>query len=289
MMVAMAGRSGRGRVVADGLALGESPRWHDDRLWLCDWGTHELLTFDADGGDREVVATVDALPFTIDWLPDGRLLVVAGSQARLLAAGPDGSLAPYADLGALSSYPWNEVVADAAGNAYVNGIGFDLMAGGEPAEGFVALVTPDGGARLVADGLMFPNGMALTADGRALLVAESYAGRVTAFPVDRDGSLGDRWTWAAVDGSAPDGGCLDAEGALWFADVPNRCCTRVAEGGAVLDRVDLDRGCFSCALGGPDGRTLYVAAAEWTGTAGAGTTRTGQVVAVEVEVPALAR
>jgi sugar lactone lactonase YvrE len=289
MMAAMAARPGGVRVLAEGLALGESPRWHDGRLWVCDWGTHELLAYDADGGGREVVATVDALPFTIDWLPDGRLLVVAGSQGRLLAGQPDGSLVPYADLGGLSPFPWNEVTTDAAGNAYVNGIGFDLMAGGAPAQGFVALVPPDGEPRLVADDLAFPNGMALTGDRSTLLVAESYAGRVSAFPVRSDGSLGDRRTWAAVDRSAPDGLCLDAEGAAWFADVPNRCCTRVAEGGVVLDRVELDRGCFSCALGGPDGRTLYVVAAEWTGTAGAGAARTGQVVALEVDVPAPAR
>ncbi|MFI6845019.1 SMP-30/gluconolactonase/LRE family protein [Kitasatospora sp. NPDC050467] len=266
-----------------GLALGESPRWHDGRLWVCDWGAQELLTVDGTGS-ATVAARIPSFPFCIDWLPtpDGRLLVVAGSDRQLLRREADGALTPYADLRAVCDRPWNEVAVDGRGYAYVNCIGFDLMGGEDAGPGLIALVTPDGAVREVAGDLAFPNGIAITPDGSTLIVAESYAGRLTAFTVAPDGGLTDRRVWAAVEGSAPDGIALDAEGALWFADVPNRCCVRVREGGEVVQRVRLDRGCFSCALGGPDGRTLYLTAAEWPPPEGA---RTGQVLAVPVDVP----
>ncbi|WP_030276228.1 SMP-30/gluconolactonase/LRE family protein [Streptomyces sp. NRRL B-24484] len=273
------------RVLLDGLVLGESPRWHDDRLWFCDWGAHELITVDAKG-TRESIGRVEAFPFCIDPLPDGRLLVLAGSDRRLLRREPDGTLTPYADLRPLCDRPWNEVAADGRGNAYANCIGFDLMSGEPPAPGLIALVTPDGTARTVAGDLGFPNGMALTPDGATLLVAESYASRITAFDIAPDGGLTGRRTWAEVDGSAPDGISLDAEGALWYADVPDRRCVRVREGGEVLQTVETDRGCFSCALGTPDGTpTLYITAAEWTGTAGATAARTGLLLTTPAPAP----
>ncbi|RZU76586.1 sugar lactone lactonase YvrE [Micromonospora kangleipakensis] len=272
------------RVLVDGLAFGESPRWHDGRLWLADWGAGEVLTVDADGG-TEVVARVDGLPICLDRLPDGRLLVVAGGAGRLLRREPDGVLTPYADLRSLVAHPWNEVVTDARGNAYVNTIGFDFPAG-EFAPGAIALVPPDGPPRLVADGLAFPNGMALTPDGGTLIVAESYAARLTAYDVAADASLTGRRVWAEISGAAPDGICLDAEGAVWYGDVPNRCAVRVAEGGRVRDRIDLDRGCFACALGGPDGRTLFLVVTEWSPRALAGGPRTGQVRTLTAPAPA---
>ncbi|MFJ9951228.1 SMP-30/gluconolactonase/LRE family protein [Kitasatospora sp. NPDC091207] len=271
------------RTVLSGLALGESPRWHDGRLWLCDWGAQELITVGSD--DRAtVVAAVPSFPFCIDWLPapDGRLLIVAGGDRQLLRREADGALTPYADLRPLSDRPWNEVAVDGRGNAYVNGIGYDLMGGEAPAPGLLALVTPDGAVRRVADDLAFPNGMAVTPDGSTLIVAESHAGRLTAFTIGPGGELTDRRVWAEVAGSAPDGISLDAEGAVWFADVPGRCCVRVREGGEVLRRIELDRGCFSCALGGPDGRTLFVTAARWPPPQD---TRTGRLLAVDVDVP----
>lgn len=275
------------RVLADGLAFGESPRWHHGRLWLADWGAGEVLTVDADGR-TEVVARVDGLPICLDWLPDGRLLVVAGGAGRLLRREPDGTLVGYADLRSLVAHPWNEVVTDARGNAYVNTIGFDFP-GGEFAPGAIALVPPDGPPRLVADGLAFPNGMALTPDGGTLIVAESYAARLTAYDVGTDGSLTGRRVWAEVPDSAPDGICLDASGAVWYGDVPNRCAVRVAEGGRVRDRIDLDRGCFACALGGPDGRTLFLVVTEWSPRALAGGPRTGQVLTIGAPAPGAAR
>jgi sugar lactone lactonase YvrE len=158
-------------VLLDGLALGESPRWHADRLWFSDWGARQVIAVDLEG-NSEVVATLPAFPFCIDFLPDGRLLIVLGRDHRLLRREPDGSLVTHADLGALSEKPWNDIVVDGRGNTYVNNIGFDFP-GGEVTTGTLALVTPDGAARQVADGVAFPNGVAVTADNSTLIVAES--------------------------------------------------------------------------------------------------------------------
>src|SRR5258708_15826106 len=130
----------------------------------------------------------------IDFLPDGRLLVVDSAQRRLLRREPDGSMVTHADLAPISEKPWNDIVVDARGNAYVNNIGFDFP-GGEPAPGSVVLVTPEGAVRLVADGLAFPNGMAITADGSTLIVAESYGNRLPAYDIGQDGDLANPPTW----------------------------------------------------------------------------------------------
>lgn len=273
------------RVLYEGLAFGESPRWHGGRLWVCDWGAQELLTIGPDGA-ADVIADVASFPFCIDWLADGRLLIVSAADRAVLSLARGGALARYADLSHLEPYPpGNEIVADKHGRAYVNGAGFDPLRGGAPAPGTVALVERDGRARQVAEDLAFPNGMAITPDGSTLIVAESHAGQLTAFAIDGEGNLHDRRVWAAVEDSAPDGICLDAQGAVWYADVPNCCCVRVREGGAVLERVEVDRGCFACALGGPNGRTLFIVAREWHGmadiSAGNGT---GQILCTEVAV-----
>jgi sugar lactone lactonase YvrE len=254
------------RTLMTGVQLGESPRWHEGRLWFSDWGAEEIVAVDLEGNSEVVLRGAAALPFSIDWLPDGRLLIVSGQDGRLLGAEADGTLATHADLTGLSEHPWNEIVVDGRGNAYVNSIGFDFPAG-EFAPGIVALVTPDGSARRVADGVSFPNGMAVTPDNSTLIVAESYANRLTAFDIDTDGGLTGRRVWADLDGGTPDGICLDADNAVWYADVPNKRCVRVREGGDVLQTIDLDRGCFACTLGGPDNTTLFLMANEWGGPA----------------------
>jgi sugar lactone lactonase YvrE len=241
----------------EGIVLGESPRWHDGQLWFSDWGANQVIALDP-GGGHEVVATVPSIPMCIDFLPDGRLLVVDSAQRRLLRREPDGSLVRHADLSGVSQKPWNDIVADDRGNAYVNTIGFDFP-GGEFAPGLVVLVTPDGNVGQVAEGLAFPNGMAITPDGGTLIVAESYANRLTAYDIGNDGSLGNRRVWADTPGDHPDGICLDADGAVWYADVGNQHCVRVREGGAVLATVGLDRGAFACALSrGQDPRLFVV-------------------------------
>ena len=266
------------QMLITGIAFGESPRWHDGRLWFADWGAQELIAVDLEGRS-EVVVRVPSFPFCVDWLPDGRLLIVSARDRLLLRREPDGSLATHADLSGLSYYPWNEIVVDGRGTAYVNNIGFEFPCG-EFAPGTVALLAPDGSVRQVADGVAFPNGMAVTPDNSTLIVAESYANKLTAFDIVEDGGLSNRRVWADLGDGVPDGLCLDAEGAVWYADVPNKRCVRVREGGEVLQTIDLDRGCFACMLGGPDGKTLFLVAQEWRGMESAADEeeRTGQIL-----------
>jgi sugar lactone lactonase YvrE len=273
-------RSGQRVLVAD-LVFPESPRWQAGRLWISDWGAGEVIAVDP-AGRREVVARAESFPMCIDHLSDGRLLVVSSAERRVLRQEPDGSLVTHADLTSMGEHPWNDIVVDRRGNAYVNNIGF-AFPGGAFAPGFVALVTPDGVARRVADDLAFPNGMAVLPDNATLVVAESYGQKLTAFDIAEDGTLSGRRTWATVD-DHPDGICLDAEGAVWYADVGNKRCVRVREGGVVLQVIDIDRGCFACVLGGVDRRTLFITANEWAGTGDMRGARNGQVVAVEVDV-----
>ena len=273
-------------MLMSGLAFGESPRWHQDRLWFSDWGTHEVVAVDL-AGKSEVIVRVPSFPFCIDWLPDGRLLIVSGVDGLLLRREPDGSLVTHADLTGLAPHKWNEIVVDGRGNAYVNNTGFDFPSGAF-APGIIALVTPDGSARQVADGVAFPNGMVVTPDNATLILAESYGKQLTAFDIAADGGLSNRRVWANLDGGVPDGICLDATNAIWYGDVPNRRCVRVREGGEVLQTIDLDRGCFACTLGGADKRTLFMMAAEWRGPAhmaAMAEARTGQVLTVEAPAP----
>src|SRR4051794_17584512 len=280
--------SDRMETIRTGLVLGESPRWHDGRLWVSDWGAGEILAMDPDGRS-EVVARIDGLPFCFDWLPDGRLLIVSGREGRLLRREPDGALATHADLTELAPPPWNDIVVDGRGNAYVGNTGFDFP-GGAFAPGSIALVAPDGSMRPVADGVAFPNGVAVTPDNATLILAESYGKRLTAWDVAPDGALSGRRVWADLGDGVPDGICIDRDGAVWYADVPNRRCVRVREGGEVLGRVDVDRGCFACMLGGDDGRSLFVVAARWGGAdAMFAGERTGQVLIAPAPAPRTGR
>lgn len=279
------------RLLMTGISFGESPRWHEGRLWFSDWAGQELIALDPDG-HHEVVATIESFPFCIDFLPDGRLLVAHSAERRLLRREPDGSLVTHADLRDLGPFPWNEVVTDHRGNAYVNNIGFDFGGGPPPtdaAPGFAVLVTPDGEVRPVAEALAFPNGMVVTPDGSTLVVAESYGNCLTAFDIGDDGSLANRRVWAALGEDNPDGICLDVEGAIWYADVGHQHCVRVAEGGEVLQTIPIDRGAFACALGGPELRQLFIVATRWDPeNIGVGDP-TGQILVVDVDVPGVPR
>jgi sugar lactone lactonase YvrE len=266
-----------------GLGVGESPRWHDGRLWCSDWVAQAVIAVDL-AGTSEVITRVPSFPFCIDWLPDERLLVVSGGDGRLLRREPDGSLVTHADLRGLSRYPWNEIVVDGRGNCYLNCINFAFPAGAF-APGIIALVTPEGAVQQVADDLAFPNGMAVTPDGSMLIIAESYGSTLTAFDITADGSLRNRRVWADLDGGAPDGICLDAEGAAWYADVPNQRCVRVREGGNVLQTIELDRGCFACMLGGVDRRTLFMLAAVYDPATMFSGARTGQILTAAAPAP----
>ncbi len=271
------------RVLVTGRGLVEAPRWHGGLLYFSDWSAGEVLAADADG-HTEVVATVASLPLCTAWLPDGDMLILDSAAGMLRRRASDGSLSVHAKLGRPG---WNDIVVDGRGNAYINRANFDPRADAEIQPGGVHLVTPDGAVREVADDILFPNGMAVTPDNATLIVADSYRHALVGFDIGADGGLSNRRVWADLGTGTPDGICLDAEGAAWYADVPGACCVRVAEGGEVLRTVALDRGGFACALGGPDGRTLFVTAARWQGMTEAELVApgSGQLLAVPVDVP----
>jgi|SRR5579875_1205157 len=257
--------------------FGESARWHEGRFWFADWGTREIIAVDLDGRSEAIAELPGGFPYCFDWLPDGRMLIVSGREARLLRREPDGSLVTHTDLSGLGSL-WNEIVIDGRGNAFVNGGRPDFGKGQFP-PGIVAVVRPDGTVRQVAGDILFGNGMAVTADNSTLIVAESHGRRLTAFGIGADGSLSGRRVWAGLGDGVPDGIGLDAGGCVWYADVPNQRCVRVREGGEVLAVLEHDRGCYSCVTGGPDGRTLMAVAAKYRGMQEMpGPGRSGQVI-----------
>ena len=273
-------------VVLEGIAFGESPRWHDGRVWFSDWAAGQIVAVSSEGVP-EVVVRVESFPLCFDFLPDGRLLAVDSARQRLLRREADGSLSVHAELGAFSTKPWNDIVVDAVGNAYVNTIGYDFPQG-EPAPGSVVRVAMDGSVEPVADGLAFPNGMAITADGATLIVAESHANRLTAFAIEEDGRLDPARVWAETGDDHPDGICIDAEGAVWYADVGNRHCVRIREGGEILDVVDLDRGAFACILDrDAEQPQLYVVGQQYGPAESSGPT--GQLVRFSAPAPGAGR
>jgi sugar lactone lactonase YvrE len=225
-------------------------------LWFAHWGTGEVVAVDLDGTSEVVAEGPPGLGWSIDWLSDGRLLVTG---EELLRREPDGSMVRHAELKAIADQRWNEIVVDAEDRIFVNGMGF-RFGQEEFRPGIIALVTPDGSAREVADSIAFPNGMVVTPDGSTLIISESFAGKLTAFDVAEDGGLSSRRDWAA--GVGPDGICMDAEGAIWTGS-GGAGCVRIREGGEILDRVELDLMPFACMLGGPDRSTLFIMTADW--------------------------
>ncbi|MFA5495024.1 MAG: SMP-30/gluconolactonase/LRE family protein [Porticoccaceae bacterium] len=239
-----------------GLTCPDGARWRDGHLWLSDFFSGRVLKIAPDGS-AETVAEVPGRPSGLGWLPDGSLQVVSMTDLRLLRF--RGSDAPTAvDLSALATFHTNDMVMDARGRAYIGNCGFDYTAGEAPAPTVLILVTPHGQVRAVADDLMFPNGMVISADGKTLIVAETYGSRLTAFDIEADGGLANRRTWAQFDNVFPDGLCLDAEGAVWVASPTGQEVLRVHQGGEISQRIGIDQQPTCCALGGDDGRTLFI-------------------------------
>jgi sugar lactone lactonase YvrE len=276
------------KVLLSGLGIPEAPRWHEGRLWFCNWIDRQVVAAGLDGR-REVLPSPSEFPmgYCIDWLPDGRLLVTGDKVRR---REPDGTMVVHAEQRA------NEIVVAGRGNAYVNGADFNFPAGEAPRPGYIKLIMPDGQLRQVADDIQFPNGMVITPDNRTLIISESFAGRLTAFDIEADGGLSNRRVFA--DGLGPDGICLDAEGAVWVGTI-DFSIVRVREGGEVLQRVELreNRAPFALMLGGPDRRTLFIMTVEWRPADGHVNNlarlntgpRTGEILALPVSVPGTGR
>ena len=289
--------------LVSGCSYLEAPRWHDGRLWVSDFYTRRVLAVSLDG-TVETVAEVPGQPSGLGWLPDGTPLVVSMLDHRLLRI-ENGRLVEHADLSAFAGGDSNDLLVDEHGRAYVSDFGFDLDAFEPIRPTNLVRVDPDGSVTVVAEDLFFPNGMVLTAGG-TLIVAETVGGRLTAFDVRPDGSLGGRRVWAgfsdppgsddtaaefakyAADPSAvaPDGMTLDAEGAVWVADALHNRVVRVREGGEIVDEVGAgDLGVYACALGGPDGRTLFLCAAPTFLRAKASVDHRARLLTCRVDVP----
>ncbi|MDG2029142.1 MAG: SMP-30/gluconolactonase/LRE family protein [Acidimicrobiales bacterium] len=278
----------RVRQVVEGLDFGEGPRWHDGRLWFSDFFAHRVSSVGIDG-DVRVELEIDDQPSGLGWLPNGELLVVAMKSRQVRRLTADGQLVPHADLSHVATGDCNDMVVDAHGNAYVGNFGFDTEAGEGPRPADLALVRHDGSVEVAATELAFPNGSVITSDGRTLIVGESMGRRYTAFTIGDDATLSARRVWAEVEGAAPDGCALDADGAIWMADAFGSGCVRIAEGGQILDRVVASQPVFACALGGDDRRTLYLITAPAFGEQECRGKGLGTIEAAAVEVPGAGR
>lgn len=286
--------------VADGFTFLEGPRWHDGKLYVSDFYSGRVLNVTADGEVSEFLK-LDDRPSGMGWMPDGSMLLVSMTAKKLLRV-RDGEVTVHADLSELATGFLNDMVVDGQGRAYVGNFGFDMFAEESFRTAAVIVVHPDGAAQVAADGLYFPNGSVITPDGGTLIVNESYGNRVSAFDILPDGLLGERRDWAvfgpqplpsadirefaAVRKVAPDGGCLDASGAIWFADAANSRLMRVAEGADVLEEIQWDGGkLFACMLGGDDGRTLYACGAPDSSAENRAAETAGVLLSARVEVP----
>ena len=246
------------QLLVDGVDFGEGPRWHEGRLWYSDFYQRAIYAV-SPGGEREAVhERLADRPSGLGWTPDGRLLAVSMVERKLLREDDAGSLVEHADLSTSATGNCNDMVVDDRGNAYVGNFGFAYEEGGRFSTADLALVRSDGSVEVAATGLRFPNGSVITPDGRTLIVGESFGAGYEAFTIADDATLGDRRRWADVPGMAPDGCTLDADGAIWFADALGSQVVRVREGGEITGTIATPAPTFACALGGDDGRTLFV-------------------------------
>ena len=284
-------------ILRDGLFFGEGPRWHEGRLWYSDFYDHAVHAIDLDGNDERVVE-VESQPSGLGWLPNGDLLITSMLDRKLMRW--DGSaLTVHADLGNHFTWHANDLLVDQHGRAYIGNFGFDyevfldeqgiegLFADPDSLTTVMCRVDPDGTINVVSDGLIFPNGMVITPDGKTMIVAETLALRLTAFDIGADGSLSNRRVWADLSAhmAAPDGICLDAEGAVWIANALAPRLMRIGEGGVVLDEVETTMNTYACMLGGPEGKHLFAMTAPTSDSRHAPLAPNGAIEVVQVAVP----
>jgi len=270
-------------ILLDGLLFPEAPRWHGDKLWFSDMQGLHVMTVDLDGKSEKIVKVKNS-PSGLGWLPDGRLLVVSMIDRRLLRLDPIG-LVEITDLRKFASFHCNDMVVDKQGRSYIGNFGFDLAAKASVKPAEIVLVTADGEARVVADGMTFPNGSVITPDDQTLIVAETWGNCLTAFDIEPDGSLKNRRTWAKLKDVYPDGICLDAEGAIWVAAPYPGEVLRVQEEGNVTHRLQASARPYACMLGGANRCTLFVCTAESHNPDTIRMKPGGKIETVEVEVP----
>jgi sugar lactone lactonase YvrE len=275
-------------LLVDGVDFGEGPRWHEGELWYSDFYQRAIYAVSPDGTRRTVHSNLPDRSSGLGWMPDGSLLVVA-METRKVWRVVNGEFTDHADLSAIADWHCNDMVVAADGTAYVGNFGFDLEGGGRPAHAKLARVAPDGTASVAADELRFPNGAVITPDGSTLIVGETMGARYTAFDIAGDGSLSNRRVWAETPNMFPDGCCLDADGAIWFADALGSQLVRVREGGEITDQLATRMPTFACMLGGADERTLYALCSPGSMPEHVAGKAEGAIYATDVKIPRAGR
>jgi sugar lactone lactonase YvrE len=282
------------RVLCEGIYFGECPRWRDGRLWFSDFFAKAVKSV-SPMGDVRVEFEIDDAPSGLGWMPDGSMLIVAMTSRRVLRRSPEGKISLHADLAGIATFHCNDMVVDSTGRAYVGNFGFDLhkelAARGDPAvfadhvTARLARISPEGVVDIAAEDLHFPNGSAITPDGKTLIVAETLAARLTAFDIGPDGALSGQRVWASIAPRLADGIALDSDGAIWVANPIAAECTRFAAGGAVLETIATSQNCFACMLGGDDGRTLFLMTAPTSLPEVAAAAAKGRIETITVDAP----
>ena len=267
--------------LADGLMFPEAPRWHDGELWFTDQHARRVLRMRPDGKLIEVIKTPD-LPGGLGWLPDGTALVVLMTERRVCRI-KQGRLEDYADLSGLASFHCNDMLVDSQGRAWVGNFGYDLHGGESVKNAEIILIPADGPTRIVAQDLIFPNGMAITSDGNTLIVAETFASAITAYDIDTDGELSNPRVWADLDGAYPDGLYLATDKTLWVAAPNINQVLHMREGGEILSRVFTQGRPYACTLGGNTEEHLYITSSETDDPEEAKIQRSGRIERVVTE------
>jgi sugar lactone lactonase YvrE len=284
-------------VVGRGFHFAESPRWRAGTLYCSDLFGRQVFAIQPDGGVR-ALCTVPNMPSGLGFSPDGALLIVSMKDSKVLRF--DGNaLSQAADLSSVTPYQCNDMLVDERGRAYVGNFGW------HPGESkmrptSLSLVLPSGQCQDLGGAVNFPNGICRSADGRTLIVAESFASRLSAFDIRADGTLANQRVWASLSDKTfttvsealesgdplPDGLALDAEGAVWVADSGGHAALRVAAGGKFLEKIEVgDMAVFGLTLGGTDRRTLFLCIAPSVGKANLETERESIIVSYRVRVP----
>jgi sugar lactone lactonase YvrE len=267
------------KVLLSGLEFPEGPRWRNEKLFFSDFIGRKVIAVD-EKGKPEIITELQDSPSGLGFLNDGTMLIVSMTKRHLLRLDSKG-LKIHADLSKFTEYNLNDSVTDIHGRTYIGNWGTkSLKSPAEPTS--IILVTKDGSARIVADNLVFPNGCIVTPDCETFLVAETFANKLTAFDIEDSGNLINRRTWAEFKDFTPDGICLDEEGGIWAANPSKAEVLRVLEGGEITSRIKVKgTNVYACALGGNDGRTLFLC----TSQSIEGIRSSGRIEFLKVEVP----
>jgi sugar lactone lactonase YvrE len=283
------------RVLREGLAFGEGPRWHDGRLWYSDFYRRGVYSLDENGTDEKLEHVVPGQPSGLGWTTNGDLLCVSMTDHRVVRF-HDGEESSFADLSPYCGFWANDMVVSANDVSYVGNFGFDLdvmlrdvevegMLASPPPTTNLVVLDPVGAVLQVVPDLAFPNGTVITPDGKTLIVGETMTFRLTAYDINTDGTLSNRRVWAQLDFVATDGMCLDADGQIWLANALTNQCLRVREGGEITGVVETTQTAFACALGGANRSTLYVMSAPTSDRFKIADTTLGTIEVTDVRVP----